>query len=415
MSSRYGRFTLLLTSLVILGCSGSTEAGTGGDGGTQAAGGAGGDGALFSVGSVVVEPTGRTLFVQTVRDLSGTLSLEDAIEAPGNSRHWAFEGAVYVGLGEEPTLIRYLADDNGTLQVDRRLSFQRYGISGIPAGAAFLSADKAYLLLHEALVVVVFDPTDMVILDEIDISDFAKPNLTLETWFVTQDEDRLYVPIRRVNENSFEIDPNVAVAIFDTVSDEVIGLAEDDRCVAASRPAIGPDGHIYVLGDGRNFLTQIISEIRGLEVPPTCILRIRQGEAEFDPEFYVDMNDITGGRDAATAMWQVPGFRDAGFAKMYYPEEVPPDVEVTGFNVWNYPVYKLWRIELGDVVTAVETEDQPFSLVDFGAVPVDGELYFGNSPDAGGTTTVFRIDPAANSASPAFEITGALREIYRLR
>lgn len=128
------------------------------------------------------------------------------------------------------------------------MSFQRYGISGIPAGAAFLSADKAYLLLNEALVIVVFDPTETMILDEIDISSLARPDLTLETWFVTPYEDRLYVPVRRGN----------------------------------------------------------------------------------------------------------------------------------------------------------------------GAVPVDGELYFGVSPDSA-TTTVYRIDPLTNSASSAFEITGVLREIYRLK
>lgn len=392
--------------LLALGCGDSPNSGSGGS--------PAGSEALYSVGGIVIEPTGRTLFVQTVSELTGTLGLDNAIEAAGNSRHWAFEGAVYIGLGEEPTLIRYVPDENGALQLDERLSFQRYGVSSIPAGAAFLSENKAYMLLHEALVVVVFDPTEMVILDEIDISSLAVPDLTLETWFVTPHQDRLYVPVRRVDETSFLIEPSVAVAVFDTLSDELIAVAQDDRCVGASRPTVGPDGNIYVLGDGRNFLTQIISDIRDLPVPPTCLLRILDGETTFDPNFFVDIEDITGGRNAATQMWQVPGFRDAAFAKMYYPEEVPADVEVTGFNVWSYPVYKLWKLELGDVVTAVETADQPFSLVDFGAVPVEGGLFFGVSPDSS-TTTVYRIDPEANAASPAFEMTGLLREIYRLR
>lgn len=402
--------------IAFLGCSddGATGGGGGdGGGGTGGTGGAGA-GALFSIAGIVIQPTGRSLFVQTISELSGSYGLETAVEAPGNSRHWAYGGAVYIGLAEEPTLVRYVPDDAGDLVVDARLSFQSYGVSGIPAGIAFLRPDKAYLILHEALTIVLFDPSTMEITGEIDISSLAKPDFSLETWMVTHHEGRLYVPVRHIDAVAFLIDPLVSVAIFDTETDSLVAVAEDDRCVAASQPAVGPDGAIYVLGDGRNYLTQLIAMQRELEPPSTCVIRIPEGETSFDPDFYVDVATIADGRDAVTAMWQVAGDRSSAFAKMYYPEELPPDADLTGTNLWGYPVFKLWRLELGDTITAVETSGQPFSLVDFGGVPVDNGLFFGVSPDSA-TTTVYRVDPTTNSATVAFEMTGLLRGIYRLR
>ena len=393
--------------ILLFGCSDDAE----GAGGT---GGVGPDDTLFSIAGIVIQPAGRSLFVQTISELSGSYGLEDAIEAPGNSRHWAYDGAVYIGLAEAPILVRYVPDEAGDLVVDARLSLQRYGVSSIPAGIAFISSDKAYLILHEAAIMLVFDPSTMQILGEIDISSLAKPDLSLETWMVTHHEGRLYVPVRHIDAVAFLIDPQVSVAIFDTETDSLIAVAEDDRCVAASQPAVGPDGAIYVMGDGRNYLTQLIAMQRDLEPPSTCVLRIPEGETSFDPDFYVDVATIAGGRDAVTAMWQVAGDRSSAFAKMYYPEELPPDADLTGTNLWSYPVFKLWRLELGDTLTAAETSGQPFSLVDFGGVPVDDSLFFGISPDSA-TTTVYRVDPTTNSATAAFEMTGLLRGIYRLR
>lgn len=369
---------------------------------------------LYSVGSIVADPLSRTLFVQTVRELSGTLDLSNAIEVPGNARHFAYGGAVYIGLGEEPTIERYVPDETDALQVDARLSFQQYGITSIPPALAFVDDHKAYLIMHDALVAVIFDPTEMLILGEIDLSSLAKPDLPLQTWFPTAHENRVYFPARRVNEISFNIDPLVSVAILDTDNDTLLTVAEDDRCVSATRPIVGEDGNIYVMGDGRNGVVQTVTELRGEEVPPTCLLRILAGETTFDPDFFVDVSEITGGRTAATQMWQVPSFPGSAFGKMYYEDEVPADFDVTGPNVWGLPVFKLWKINLGDEVTAAEAEVQPFSTIDFGAVPVDGQLYFGVTPTSG-TTQVYRIDPETNVTTEAFEMTGSLRDMYRIR
>ncbi len=404
-------FRLLSVTLLLAACGSEDGAST-----LAPDAGPGASGPLYSVGTIVAEPTGRSLFVQTVTELSGDVDLDRAIEVAGNARHWAYEGAVYVGLGQEPTLVRYLPDATGQLQEDRRFNFQRSGVLSSPPGLVFLSPSKAYLFLHEALSVLVFDPTEMVITGEIDLGSLQEEGFVTELWFPTLHEGRVYVPVRPVNYLTFEIVPTVRVAILDTATDTLLGVADDPRCVAASRPAVGPEGAVYVLGEGRNYITQVLAEVRDIEAPPTCLLRIPAGTTAFDPDYFVDVAAVTGGLPAATAMWASPGEPGVAYAKMLDESAIPEGVEITGANLWGFAAFKFWRLELGDAVVATEVSPQPFSTIDFGATPVDGQLYFGvGDTSMGGRTTVHALDPATNGAAPAFELTGSLREIYRLR
>ncbi|MEM6955921.1 MAG: hypothetical protein AAF645_09530 [Myxococcota bacterium] len=403
------RLTLFLFVLALGGCES-------GDSSTDAATDGSESAALYSVGTIVTQPTGRTLFVQTVPSLEGSLNLDSAIEAPGNSRHWAYEGSVYVGLGQEPTLIRYVPDEEGRLQEVDRLSFSRFGVGRMPPALTFLSPTKAYLLLYEELTLAVFDPTAMEITGEVDLSSLGEEGFTSELWFPTLSEGRLYVPVRPVNYATFDIVPSVRVAIFDTERNTLLGVADDRRCVAASRPAVGPDGDVYVIGEGRNYITQVLAEARDAEAPPTCLLRIRAGETRFDPDYFVDVASFTEGLGAATGMWQVPGEPGVAYAKMVDLSALPEDASLTALNLFGFSIFRFWRIELGDEVRAVEVGDQPASTIDFGASSVDGLLYFGvGDTSMGGETNVLRIEPSANRSATAFSLTGSLRDIYRLR
>ncbi|MEM1418140.1 MAG: hypothetical protein AAGH15_24810, partial [Myxococcota bacterium] len=159
---------------------------------------AGAPGPLYSVGTIVAEPTGRSFYVQTTNVLEGSFGLEGAIEVPGNSRHWAYEGSVYVGMGEEPTLVRYTPNAEGALEETGRLSFLGFGSRSMPPAAVFIAPDKAYMVLFDALTVVIFDPTEMAILGDIDLTSLGEEGLISELWFPTLHAGRLYLPVRPV-------------------------------------------------------------------------------------------------------------------------------------------------------------------------------------------------------------------------
>ena len=88
-------------------------------------------GTLFSIGNIVMKPDGdRTLYVQTVSSLAGPeLTSDQALEFHGNSRHWAYNGAVYIGSGEAPTITKLVPDATGHLLQSAQVNFLNQGLA----------------------------------------------------------------------------------------------------------------------------------------------------------------------------------------------------------------------------------------------------------------------------------------------
>src|SRR5262249_30057123 len=101
------------------------------------------------------------------------------------------------------------------------------------------------------------------------------------------------------------------------------------------------------------------------------------------------------------------------FAKMFYPSMLPPGVKPIDFGFWDVPAHKMWRLELGDTVTAKEAEGIPFSTIGFSGSAFEGHLYTG---ERSGTQTsdVYETDPATNQAKIRFKMDGYFNGLYRL-
>jgi hypothetical protein len=369
------------------------------------------DDPLYSVGSVVQDTEGnRTMYLHTVSSLDQHLDNTDGIEIPGNVRHWAHDGAVFIGLDEEPTLTRYRPDVSGALVEEGRVSFLDYGLPGIPAGFAFLSDRKAYLMSEVGYEVIIWDPREMTITGTLDLSAYQVEGYSVELWSATVVGDLLYVPLRHADFVAGVFVEEVAVIVIDHTTDAVVGVARDERCVAASQPMLGDDGYVYVMGDGRSYLLQVYAMASGEEPPHNCILRMKAGEATFDPDFFVDIPALTGGPDAATPLWGAPG--SVAWARLFHAEDVPPGTDASGFAFWSIPAFRLWRFELGDTVVAEPVEGVPPGFVDFGGSVVDGHLFAPVSAEPT-STTVYEISP--EGALERFTMDGLLRDIHRLR
>src|SRR5689334_8161909 len=87
------------------------------------------DGPLYALGSVVIQPDGRrTTYVQTLSSLDVTrVDNTRAVEIPGNGTLLIHDGHAFVGLAEEPTVVRYTPDAAGVLREDGRVNFLREG------------------------------------------------------------------------------------------------------------------------------------------------------------------------------------------------------------------------------------------------------------------------------------------------
>lgn len=371
------------------------------------------DGPLYSVASVVQDPEGRTLYLWAVDSLDKDLEIASATEIPGNSRHWSYEGAVYVGLAEEPTIVKLVPGEQGGLKEADKVSFAHTGLSGVPAGVAFLAPDKAYLFAESQYLVVIWNPTTMEITGSIDLSHLKKEQFSVEMHMASVGAERIYVPLRYFDWANQKYVAKAEVMIFDPSKDELAGIASSDRCVGAQRPFEQADGTTYLLADGRSYLVQAWAMDADQPVPHNCILRILPGATDFDADFFVDIPELTGGPDAATAFWR-GGADGVAFAKLFHEDQLDPSADGSAFKIWSYPTFGLWRFELGDTVKATQVKGVPYSIVDFGGVAVEDQFYIGLTKDTS-RSPVYRVDPATGEAKKAFEIDGQLREIFRLR
>jgi hypothetical protein len=372
---------------------------------------------LYSLGSIVYQPDGsRTTYIQTITSLDiAQVTNADAIELPGNGIHLAHGGNVYVGLAEEPTMVRYTPDAGGTLYENGRLSFLNQGLTGTGFGNAFVSDRKAYMVSEEQYVAVVWDPEAMELITTLDLSYLQKDGFDAEFWTVTYHEGRVYVPVRYANWDDGRIDQSVTLVIIDAETDAILATATDPRCYSGGRPVFAPNGDAYVMADGRNWSAQLFATVSSSEVPANCLLRIRAGALAFDPDFLVEIPSLTGGLEVATELETGLDGSGVAFAKMFYPGELPPDVPVAGdFAFWEEPAFKMWRIELGDTPSAVPVADVPFSALAWEGASVDGKLYTGESPDYA-SSRVYEIDPATNRAVPLFEMEGTFYGLRKLR
>jgi hypothetical protein len=221
------------------------------------------------------------------------------------------------------------------------------------------------------------------------------------------------VPTRWSDWDGGRIYPGVQTTIIDPVALAVVGVAEDDRCASGGRIVFDADGYGYVMGDGRTYSSHMFANAGGEAALDNCLLRIAPGETDFEEDYFYTIPSLTGGLESITELEAGDPNGGVGFAKMFYPEELPDDVEPIDFTFWGEQAHKMWRIVLADPPTAEVVEGAPFSTIGFTGSPFRGNLYAGESPD-GNTSAVYEFDPEANAATLRFEMDGYFYGLYEL-
>lgn len=368
----------------------------------------------YALASVVIDADGnRNTYVQTISELEGHVTNERAIEMPGNGVVMAGGGSLFVGLAEEPTWIRYSADGEGVIRESGRLSLLNQGAAAIDYGNAYVDETTAVSVLSAQAIAVIWNPTTLEITGEIDLGHLVQPGLDVEVWTTTAHDGLVYIPGRWANWDEGTIRPMVSLTIVDPKQRKVVAVAEDDRCASGGRIVFDKDGYGYVMGDGRNYSIQMFANAAGTSAPDNCILRISPGQTDFDADYFYTIPSLTGGLQSISELEGLDDGSGVAFAKMFYPDELPDGVEPIDFGFWSVPAHKEWRIELGDPPVAKEVGGAPFAAIGFGAVPFQGRLYSGESPD-GNTSEVYEVDPVANTAVKRFTMDGYFYGLFDL-
>lgn len=423
---RFSLLTLLLTVMVFIAACGdaepgkpsqSEEPGSQGVAGAAGSGNQAGDVSPFALGSVVIDADGnRTTYVQVIESLDdGPFDNEQAIEFAGNGVVLADQGYFLVGAAEEPTWTRYSLDDGAIVQ-SGQLSLLLSGATRIDYGNAIVDENTAVSVLSDQAIAVIWNPSTMEIVREVDLGHLVEDGYSLEVWTTVAHDGLVYVPGRWSDWEGGRILPKVSITIIDPKKGEIVGIAEDDRCASGGRVVFDENGYGYVMGDGRNYSIHMFANASedAAAPPDNCLLRIAPGETDFEADYHHTIPSLTGGLQSITELETAEQGTGIGFAKMFHPDELPMGIEPVDFSFWGNRAHKMWRIELADPPSAQEVAGVPFSTVGFAGSMFEGHLYAGESPD-GNTSEVYEIDPESNEATLRFEMDGYFNGLYQLR
>ena len=295
-----------------------------GDAGSGADGGAGGaDGGppgtpvtSWIVGHWTSDAAGAYLgSVLLLDDLSeeGTVDLTKG-EDFGTDISYASpgKGVLFVGRKAQPNLQRFHVLESGELQLTGQLGLDAYGIADTLGRSQpvvqFIDDQHAYYIDLPTLQVIVFNPsaTPMTIYpnDTFSIDGLKEDGLEVNVTAVRRDGDRITVMARYyLNDNAAAL---VKVAIIDVKTNDVT-YAEDTRCGQVAYSVSDPDGNIY-FGSHGALSIYAAAGLAPSNTPPACIVRIKKDETEFDQDYFVDLETISGGEVVGSLLQGVDGY-----------------------------------------------------------------------------------------------------------
>ena len=352
----------ILSIMLALGC--GNNGGTGSNGnGTGAGGGTPISGDQFLVATSVSLPDGRTNLFSVVNALDETTVIDPvaSLEVPGFSRLYAppSGGFFAVGNGEDITITRFDVDETGQFIEQGRISFQGVGTTFLGNTMAFLSATKAYFVDAGFPQIVVWDPARMEITNTIDLSmtvrDGDRPPSTTFFNYVIR-ENRMMVPMGWYGFDGQRTLPGTGLVVLDTDADTVVSYAVDDRCTAAVQLVQTANGDAFY---SRGYRSTVFDDtLRGSSDRPGCILRLPANAEAFDPDYLVNLEEISGG--LAGDIYPAP---EDGFAFFSVLDESLAgwDIETDPLALQADPVWRRWRLNLvaGTAQPATEFEPAP--------------------------------------------------------
>jgi hypothetical protein len=280
---------MALAAMLAAGCGSDTNEPSADSTGTQPA-------ILVSV--IVDDPDGRNIYVGAVPDVpEGELDYSDFLEL-GNVDISTYGGWVFAWEREAAALTRYgVREDFSLFETGEKLSFLSYSGGGEFAGGelAFISATRAYTLSSELDVVVIWNPTTMEITGTIPMQYPDVPEgFVAFAHHPAVVGDKVIWQIIATNDETEELHHSAMLAVASTTTDEPVRYVTDDRCAGANGGHMDEHGDYYVRADGYWGRYAAYGERRS-EVQ-TCVLRLRAGESEFDPDYMVPMESLTGSR-----------------------------------------------------------------------------------------------------------------------
>jgi hypothetical protein len=380
-----------------------------------------------------------TTYTVTTPAIDGTIMqyfLKHGLEVDGWASPSSYDGNVFVPHGADPSITKFTVAADGTLEEGDTVSFAGEGVTNVDTGPlvgeTLVSRDKAYLF-DSTFRAIVWNPESMELSGrEIDFSAPLKaivadapgytPQIFVAPGFVKQVGKLMFVPVRWQNWSAETPDqiiyPLGGLLILDTEQDEVVRLLTDPRIIDTIYTVVSDAGDLYLFTGafGASFNVAF-----GLETP-AGVLKIKKGETEFDPDYYLNLEERLGGRPGTTPSG---GRGTEVYLKAFYDEEA--DMYDAEGNVKDEIVaepwtllssgWRYWRIDLEDPETAEVIEELPWGGTDgyFYRIPEEDRLFLAVLNGAKGTLkgmTLYEANGATFTES--ISVPGTLQALARL-
>lgn len=227
---------------------------------------------------------------------SGTLGTANAKELTGRGSAFKYGKHFYqTTFGAPATLRKYSFDDSGTPIEEGAFAIPGYNTFG---AVDFLSENEGYALVNSFGVtplLIKFNPSEMKITGTIDLSSVQKAGVgATESYYqgMIHRDNYLFIGVN-YQKNFQHLDHKVNIVIIDKTTGLVVKQISDDRgsqmwnggTEASFTPNFmikDTNGDIYAMGYAAGGKS-------------SGILRIKNGEINFDPTYYFDLNAATGG------------------------------------------------------------------------------------------------------------------------
>lgn len=357
--------------------------------------------------TLVRTPDAANLYVGVYPRLPEELDTSEMVELSNSFDARPFDGSVFVWDGESAVYTRYAVDEDLKLEERGSVSFANLGVSGT-VQTAFISPTRAYSMARGELQIVVWNPRKMEIIGSIDASaaldsdypeyDYGEP---------LRFGDHVVWPILWNDSEGLRHRPEVGVVFAHAETEDPAFVALDKRCGGSWTLFEDEEGDLYVTGAtyfgyGQFYGKQADSQ------PNDCLLRIRAGETEFDPDYYVDLDELVG----TPAVYHTWHTRDRSLvAAVWDPNDEPP---ADPDEYWTAPMQrKLVMIDRGE---SHEIDGLPKSAVfSTSNYRLDDQLYMlvSSTTESLARSSLYRVDD--DGAKEALTTVGDLWTMGRVR
>jgi len=231
------------------------------------------------------------------------------------------DNAFYVGMKTSSVYSRYVVSDTGEVSLGDELDFSGVTTAigrDLLRATQFMSPTKAYALDFAGLQVIVFNPTEMTLIDldestekvdTISLASLEEANLP-GTWsvFPTTDGDRFVATIGFYGPGKGGVDPGLTkLVIVDSNDDSVYTDTSDKTCAGVSGSAKDAAGNMYYA----SYTLAALKHHLGIGEYAPCVIRVLAGTNEFDDSYLMHMQNLTN--NGRMAMGAVTGNGDIGY------------------------------------------------------------------------------------------------------